>query len=65
MLEESYGVALLTMLYGWGHLLKRLPWSISERLLRATDDLARNRPALSDVIVTVWKPRPQSETAAS
>lgn len=65
VLAEAYGVALLTMLYGWGHLLKRLPSPLARRLLRTADSFARSRPALSDVIVTVWKPVPQSETDAS
>lgn len=65
VLEEAYGVALLTMLYGWGHLLNRLPPTIAKRLLQAADRIAHSRPAWSDVIVTVWKPAAQSETAAS
>ena len=55
-LESAYGVSLLCMLYGWGHLLDRLPASVSSQLLRAADRFAYNRPAWSDVIVSVWRP---------
>jgi SAM-dependent methyltransferase len=56
VLDEAYGVALLTMLYGWGHLLRRLPSALATQLLHATDALARKSPGLSDVIVSVWRP---------
>ena len=65
VLEEAYGVSLLCMLYGWGHLLHLLPTSIATRLLNTADSLARGRPALSDVIVSVWRPASQPEVAAS
>ena len=55
-LESAYGVSMLCMLYGWGHLLDRLPASVSSQLLRAADRFAYNRPAWSDVIVSVWRP---------
>ena len=54
-LERAYGVCLLTMFYGWGHLLARLPKPVAGRALRLADRLAYSRPAWSDVIVSVWK----------
>ena len=56
VLESAYGVSLLCMLYGWGHLLNRLPANVSDRVLRAVDRFAYSRPAWSDVIVSVWRP---------
>ena len=56
VLERAYGISLLCMFYGWGHLLHRLPDGLSQRLIRAADRLAYGRPAWSDVIVSVWRP---------
>jgi SAM-dependent methyltransferase len=55
-LERAYGISLLAMFYGWGHLLNRLPDAASDRMVRFADRLAHGRPALSDVIVSVWSP---------
>lgn len=55
-LERAYGISLLCMVYGWGHLLGRLPRGVTERLLRFTDRIAYGRPAWSDVIVSIWQP---------
>ncbi len=55
-LERAYGVSLLCMFYGWGHLLHRLPDGLAQRLLRLADRIAYGRPAWSDVIVSVWRP---------
>lgn len=55
-LERAYGVSLLCMFYGWGHLLSRMPKGLSQRLLRFADRLAYGRPSWSDVIVSVWRP---------
>jgi SAM-dependent methyltransferase len=56
LLERAYGVSLLCMFYGWGHLLRRLPEGLAGRLLEIADGLARERPEWSDVIVSVWRP---------
>ena len=58
-------MSLLCMLYGWGHLLRLLPQGIATRLLHTADRIAHSRPALSDVIVSVWRPVSQPEIAAS
>jgi hypothetical protein len=55
-LERAYGVSLLTMFYGWGHALHRLPERMRRRVLTAVDRLAYPRPSLADVIVSVWVP---------
>ncbi|MGB2693964.1 MAG: class I SAM-dependent methyltransferase [Dehalococcoidia bacterium] len=55
-LEKAYGVSLMCMFYGWGHLLRRLPDGVSQRMLRLADRLAYGRPSWSDVIVSVWRP---------
>lgn len=55
-LERAFGVSLLCMFYGWGHLLNRLPKRVALRLLRAADRVAYGRPSWSDVIVSVWRP---------
>ncbi len=55
-LERAYGVSLLCMFYGWGHLLQRLPPAVAQRLLGLADRVAYRRPSWSDVIVSVWRP---------
>ncbi len=64
-LERAYGVSLFCMLYGWGHLLGRLPPRLSQRILQLADRIAYGRPSLSDVIVSVWRPAARQETEAS
>jgi SAM-dependent methyltransferase len=54
-LERAYGVSVLCMFYGWGHLLHRMPGGVSQRLLRLGDGLAHRNPALSDMIISVWR----------
>lgn len=56
VLDHAYGISLLCMLYGWGHLLSRLPDGLAQRLLRFTDRVAYGHPSWSDVIVSVWRP---------
>ncbi|MCH7953975.1 MAG: class I SAM-dependent methyltransferase [Chloroflexi bacterium] len=55
VLERAYGVSLLTMFYGWGHLLSRLPKRLRSRLLLIADAVAHGRPAQSDVIFSIWR----------
>jgi len=55
-LERAYGVSLFCQVYGWGHLLRRLPNGLAEGLLRRADRVAYGRPSWSDVIVSVWRP---------
>jgi len=55
-LERAYGVSLLCMFYGWGHLLSRLPEGLATRLLQLADRIAYGRPSWADVIVSVWRP---------
>jgi len=64
-LDQAYGISLLCMLYGWGHLLHRLPDGLAGRLLRTADRVAYGRPSLSDVIVSVWRPLSSGAAAAS
>jgi SAM-dependent methyltransferase len=63
-LDQAYGLSLLCMFYGWGHLLKRMPAGLRARLLRAADRFAYGRPSLSDVIVSVWRPASPSSAAS-
>lgn len=55
-LERAYGVSLLAMFYGWGHLLNRLPKRLRDRMLVMADKIAHRRPAVSDVIFSIWRP---------
>ncbi len=64
-LDRAFGVSLLCMVYGWGHLLKRLPASVRGRLLRLGDRIAYGRPSWADVIVSVWRPVSSDDSAAS
>ena len=64
-LESAYGVSLFCMLYGWGHLLSRLPTNVAQRLLRLVDSFGYGRPSWSDVIVSVWRPVSAQESEAS
>ncbi len=64
-LDRAYGVSLLCMFYGWGHLLRRLPGGLGQRLLLLADRIAYGRPSWSDVIVSVWRPVSGSSSAAS
>lgn len=59
-LEKAYGISLLTMFYGWGHLLHRLPEGARRRALALADRAAYSRPSLADVIVSVWRPAASS-----
>ncbi len=64
-LDRAYGISLLCMFYGWGHLLRRLPGGLAQRLLRLADRIAYTRPSWSDVIVSVWRPVSGQSAAAS
>jgi SAM-dependent methyltransferase len=64
VLERAYGVSMLCMLYGWGHMLSRLPSGVAQRMLQLADRVAYGSPSLSDVIVSVWRPSSEA-TAAS
>lgn len=55
-LEHAYGLSLLWLFPGWGHLLARLPGSLSDSLVAALNRLAHPRPRLADTIVSVWRP---------
>jgi SAM-dependent methyltransferase len=46
------------MFPGWGPLLERYPRA--QRWIPRLDKLVRDRPALADFVVSVWRPRPQS-----
>jgi len=64
-LDHAYGISMLCMLYGWGHLLHRLPKGAAQRMLRTADRIAYGRPSLSDVIVSVWRPVASGASADS
>jgi len=64
-LDRAYGLSMLCMLYGWGHLLHRLPDGVAQRMLRGADRIAYRRPSLSDVIVSVWRPVSSGGAAAA
>lgn len=64
-LDRVYGISMLCMFYGWGHLLHRLPKGAAQRLLRTADRVAYGRPSLSDVIVSVWRPVSPEASASS
>jgi len=61
-LDRCYGVSLLWLLRGfhlwtWGKTLDRLPAPLAEGALRTLDQLARPRPAIADMIISIWRPR--------
>jgi len=64
-MESVYGISLLCMFYGWGHLLNRLPTGVAQRMLQLADRVAYGRPSVSDVIVSVWRPAGCSGAEAS
>jgi SAM-dependent methyltransferase len=55
-LDQAYGISLLTMFYGWGHTLNRVPAHARRLALETADGIAYSRPSLADVIVSVWRP---------
>ena len=58
VLEDAVGVSLGWMLPGWGALLARA--AVLRRALKRMDRVARSRPHLADLVVSVWRPRPVS-----
>src|SRR5262249_39911707 len=58
VLEDAVGVSLGWMFPGWGVLLARA--AVLRRALKRLDRLARSRPHVADLIVSVWRPRPLS-----
>ncbi len=58
-LDHAFGVSLGWMLPGWGRLLESRRGL--QRLLGRLDRIAQRRPALADMVVTVWRPRPHAD----
>ena len=58
-LRKCFGVSLLWLFPGWGSFLDRLPRPLASAMLRTADSIARLTPGMSDVIISVWSPRPQ------
>ncbi len=54
-LEQTYGLSLFWLFPGWGLTLAFIPNAAGNALLAALNRLAHGRPALSDMIVSVWK----------
>src|SRR6185436_15348462 len=57
-LDRAYGISLGWMFPGWGRLLERRPRA--QRWVPRLDKLVRDRPALADFVVSVWRPKPHS-----
>jgi SAM-dependent methyltransferase len=58
-LRKCFGVSLLWLFPGWGNFLDKLPRSLAYSILRTADSIARLTPGMSDVIISVWSPRPE------
>jgi SAM-dependent methyltransferase len=54
-LESMYGVSMFWLLPSWRRLLKRVSPRTADRLLRATDRIARRAPSLADMIISTWR----------
>jgi len=54
--DRLYGISMLWLLPRWGVLLDRLPGALTRPLLVALDRVAHRLPALSDMIISVWRP---------
>lgn len=57
-MQECYGLSQMWLFRRWSLLLESLPAPMAWRLLRGLDRLAYRLPALADMIVSVWRPRP-------
>ena len=58
-LESCYGLSLLWLLYYWGSVMDRLPRPLAQGVLQTLDRIAYRAPALSDMIVSVWRSHEQ------
>ncbi len=58
-LRKCFGVSLLWLFPGWGSFLDNLPRPLAFAILRTADSIARLTPSMSDVIISVWSPRPE------
>lgn len=56
-LERYYGISLLWLQPAWSLALVVLPRRLAGPLLDALDRLARARPTMADMIVSVWRPK--------
>lgn len=52
--RHTYGISLFWLFTRWGVILDRLPEGRARGLWNAMDFVARRRPALADMVVTVW-----------
>ena len=64
-LDHAFGVSLGWMVPGWGPLLRRLPERRALALMQRLDRFAYRRPALADVVFTVWRPRSATAIASA
>lgn len=55
-LERCWGVSLLWLFRRWSLFVESLPEDTAWAVLRTVDRIARRLPALSDMIISVWRP---------
>jgi SAM-dependent methyltransferase len=55
-LERCYGISLLWLFPRFGETLDRLPRPLGAGVWNALDRIAQRSPALSDMIISVWRP---------
>ncbi len=58
-LRKCLGVSLLWLFPGWGSFLDKLPRGLAYATLKTADAIARLAPGMSDVVISVWSPRPE------
>ena len=67
-LDRAFGISLLWGFPGWGRFLGLFPERLGLALVYLIDRLAYRLPAMSDFVVSVWRPRagaPASSSAAT
>jgi SAM-dependent methyltransferase len=62
--ESMEGISLGWGMPGWSKLMAKLPAGLAQLAVRGMDQLARQYPSLSDVIVLVGRPRRSASTSA-
>jgi len=55
-LERCHGVSVLWLFRRWSLFVESLPEDVAWALLRTLDQIAYRVPALSDMIISVWRP---------
>jgi SAM-dependent methyltransferase len=57
-LVECRGVSLLWLFTTWTRFVELLPEQVARFVLRSADAIAYRSPAMADILVSVWRPKP-------